>query len=112
MLNGEKNNYLFNAGVALAIGLIVSALIFGWFYSRNKRSEEAITVTGSAKKRITSDLVVWSADVSAESATLTDAFKQIADGTPKLKQYLVHGDHAPTPSHFRASLTATSRRKS
>ena len=70
MLNGEKNNYLFNAGVALAIGLIASSLIFGWFYSRNKRSEEAITVTGSAKKRITSDLVVWSAGVSAESGKI------------------------------------------
>ena len=110
MLNGEKNNYLFNAGVALAIGLIVSALIFGWFYSRNKRSEEAITVTGSAKKRITSDLVVWSADVSAESATLTDAYKQIADGTPKLKQYLL-SKGIPENQMTVSSITTTPQKR-
>ena len=63
-LNGSKNNYLFNGGVALAIGLVLSSVIFGWFYSNSKKGDEAITVTGSARKRIKSDLVTWSAGVS------------------------------------------------
>ncbi|HEX2641233.1 MAG TPA: SIMPL domain-containing protein [Pyrinomonadaceae bacterium] len=110
MFNGEKNNYLFNAGVALAIGLIASSLIFGWFYSRNKRSEEAITVTGSAKRRITSDLVVWSAGISAESATLADAYKQIADSTPKLKQYLL-SKGIPENQMTVSSITTTPQKR-
>jgi hypothetical protein len=89
MMNGERNNYWFNAGLMLAIGLVMSSLIFGWFYSKNKRSDEAITVTGSAKKRITSDLVVWSAGVSAQATTLTEAYKQLSDGIPRIKQYLL-----------------------
>ena len=85
----ERNNYWLNAGVALAIGLVMSSLIFGWFYSTAKKGDEAITVTGSAKKRIKSDLVVWSAGVSAQSAQLTDAYRQLSDNVPKIKQYLL-----------------------
>src|SRR5690348_8928224 len=88
-MNGERRNYWMNAGVALALGLVVSSLIFGWFYSKSKKGDEAITVTGSAKKRIKSDLVVWSAGVTAQSPQLTDAYKQLSDSMPKIKQYLI-----------------------
>ena len=85
----EERNYWLNGGVALALGLVFSSLIFGWFYSTAKKGEEAITVTGSAKKRITSDLVLWSAGVSSEAAQLTDAYKQLSDNIPRIKQYLL-----------------------
>lgn len=87
-MNGERNYWL-NAGVALALGLVLSSLIFGWFYSTTKKGDEAITVTGSAKKRITSDLVVWSAGVASQSPQLTDAYKQLSDNIPRIKQYLL-----------------------
>ena len=88
-MNGERDNYWQNAGVALAIGLVLASITFGWFYSRTKKSDEAITVTGSAKKRIKSDLVVWSAGVSAQSAKLTDAYAQLSSGIPRIKEYLI-----------------------
>jgi hypothetical protein len=88
-MNVEKNNYLFNIGTTLALGLVLSSLIFGWFYSNKQKGDEAITVTGSAKRRITSDLVVWSAGVSAQSAALTDAYKQLSESTPRIKEYLL-----------------------
>ena len=88
-MNGESNKYLLNAGIALAIGLVLSSVIFGWFYSKTKKGDEAITVTGSAKKRIKSDLVVWSAGVSSQSAQLTDAYHQLSESIPRIKQYLV-----------------------
>src|SRR2546430_853465 len=87
-LNGEKHNYWLNAGVALAIGVVMSSVIFGWFYSKTKKGDEAITVTGSAKKRIKSDLVVWSAGVSVQSGQLTEAYKQLSSDIPRIKQYL------------------------
>ena len=85
----EERNYWLNGGVALALGLVFSSLIFGWFYSTAKKGDEAITVTGSAKKRITSDLVLWSAGVSSQAAQLTDAYKQLSDNIPRIKQYLL-----------------------
>ena len=84
----EKNSYLFNAGTALAFGLIISSIILGWSYTRIKKGDEAITVTGSARKRIKSDLVVWSAGVSSQSAKLADAYRQLSDNIPRIKQYL------------------------
>ena len=106
MMNGERHNYWFNAGLMLAIGLVMSSLIFGWFYSKTKRSDEAITVTGSAKKRITSDLVVWSAGVTAQSATLSDSYKQISDSIPKIKQYLI-SKGVPEAQMTVSSITTT-----
>ena len=85
----DKINDLFSGGTALAIGLIVSSMILGWAYTGTKKSEEAITVTGSAKKRIKSDLVVWNAGASVQGTQLADAYKQIAEHTPQIKKYLL-----------------------
>ena len=88
-LNGQKNNYLFNGGVALAIGLVLSSVIFGWFYSNSKKGDEAITVTGSAKKRIKSDLVTWSAGIIYQAPQLSEAYKSLTENVPRVKQYLI-----------------------
>jgi hypothetical protein len=110
-MNGERNNYWFNAGVALAIGLVMSSVIFGWFYSKTKKGDEAITVTGSAKKRIKSDLVVWSAGVSAQSAQLTDAYRQLSDSVPRIKQYLVGKGISEDQMTVSSIMTTTLKRQ-
>lgn len=88
-LNGEKNNYFYNGGVALAIGLVLSSIIFGWFYTKTKKGDEAITVTGSARKRIKSDLVTWNASVNYQAPQLADAYRSLSENVPRVKQYLV-----------------------
>lgn len=88
-LNGDNKNYFYNGGVALAIGLVLSSVIFGWFYTKTKKGDEAITVTGSAKKRIKSDLVTWSASVNYQAPQLADAYKSLSDNVPRVKQYLM-----------------------
>jgi len=109
-MNGESNKYWFNAGIAMAIGLVLSSAIFGWFYSKTKKGDEAINVTGSAKKRIKSDLVVWSAGVSAQSAQLTDAYRQLSDSIPRIKQYLV-GKGIAENQMTVSSITTTTLKK-
>ena len=86
-IEGHKN--LFNSLAVLGLALVISSLILGWSYSNKKSGDEAITVTGSAKKRITSDLVVWSAGVSRQSVQLSDAYKALSDDIPRIKQYLL-----------------------
>lgn len=108
-MNGEKNNYLFSIGTTLALGLVLSSLIFGWFYSNKQKGDEAITVTGSAKRRITSDLVVWSAGVSAQSSALTDAYKQLSESTPRIKEYLL-SKGIPENQMTVSSITTTQQR--
>jgi hypothetical protein len=106
-MNGERNQFWLNGGVALALGLVMSSVIFGWFYSNAKKGDEAITVTGSAKKRIKSDLVVWSAGVSAQSAQLSAAYGQISGEIPKIKQYLITKGIAEDQMTVSAITTTT-----
>jgi len=88
-MNGEKSSHLFNAGIALAIGLIISSVVLGLSYTRVKKGDEAVTVTGSARKRIKSDLVVWTAAVSFQAPKLSEAYGQLSDNIPRIKQYLI-----------------------
>ena len=49
----------FMAAIVLALGLVVATVIGGFFFVKGKRGDQTITVTGSARKRIKSDLVIW-----------------------------------------------------
>lgn len=106
----ERNNSWMNAGVAIAIGLVLSSLIFGWFFAKSRKGDEAITVTGSAKRRITSDLALWSAGVTAQSAQLADSYQQLADNIPRIKQYLI-SKGIPEDQMVISSITTTTLKR-
>ena len=109
-MNGERSWSYYNSGTALAIGIVLASLIFGWFYSSAKKGDDAITVTGSAKKRITSDLVIWSAGVSSQSVQLSDAYKQLSDNIPRIKQYLIEKG-IPESQMTVSSITTTTLKR-
>lgn len=79
----------FIAAVVVAVALVVSTVIGGWFFVKGKRGDQTITVTGSARKRITSDLVVWKSAVSYQAPVLSDAYRSLSEAVPKVKAYLV-----------------------
>jgi hypothetical protein len=83
------NGHIFNAGFALAVALVLSSIVIAWAYTRTKKSDQTITVTGSARERIKSDLVIWRAGVSYQAIQLSDAYKSLSDGVPRVKQYLI-----------------------
>ncbi len=87
-MNEIQKSYLFNIGAALAVGLVISSMILGWAYTNGKKGNEAVTVTGSARKRIKSDLVTWNAGVSYRATKLADAYKLLSDNVPSVKEYL------------------------
>jgi uncharacterized protein len=109
-MNGEKIDSFYNSRAALGAGLVLAALIFGWFYASSKKADEAITVTGSAKRRITSDLVVWSAGVSAQAPQLSDSYKQLSDNIPRIKQYLL-SKGIPEDQMTVSSITTTTLKR-
>jgi hypothetical protein len=88
-MNTEKNGHIFNAGFALAVALVLSSIVGAWAYTHAKKSEESVTVTGSAKKRIKSDLVIWRAGVSFQAPQLSEAYKALSDNIPRVKQYIL-----------------------
>lgn len=85
----EKNGHVFNAGFALAVALVLSSIVGAWAYTSTKKSDQTVTVTGSARKRIKSDLVIWKAGVSYQAPSLAEAYKALSDNIPRVKQYLL-----------------------
>lgn len=75
--------------VVLAVGLVVATTIGGWFFVKGKRGDQTITVTGSARKRITSDLVIWRSAISYQGPTLSEAYRSLSEAIPKVKAYMV-----------------------
>jgi hypothetical protein len=64
------------AGLALAVGLVFTALVFANAWTRIAESQ-VINVTGSARKNVRSDLVVWSASFSVDAPTLAEAQEKL-----------------------------------
>ena len=75
--------------VVLAVGLVVATTIGGWFFVKGKRGDQTITVTGSARKRITSDLVIWRSSISYQAPTLSEAYRLLSEAVPRVKAYMV-----------------------
>ena len=69
-----------------------------------------MTVTGSARKRIKSDLVVWTAAVSFQAPKLSEAYGQLSDNIPRIKQYLI-SKGIPENQMTISAITSTTLRK-
>jgi hypothetical protein len=85
----DERSGTFLGGVALAVGLVIASAIGGWAFVKGKRGDQAITVTGSARKRIKSDLVIWKAGVSYQAPVLSDAYRSLSESVPRVKSYLL-----------------------
>lgn len=64
------------AGIFLAAGIAFAALVVAQTWTHISESQ-VISVTGSARKNVRSDLVVWRASFSAEAATLLEAQEKL-----------------------------------
>ena len=78
------------AAVALAAGLAVSTYIAAstWRDVRKQPEKNNIRITGSAKKRIISDLIEWSATIEGTGGDRTAAYISLKGGTEKVVSFL------------------------
>ena len=53
------------------------------------KGNNSITVTGSAKKQIKSDLIVWRGSFTAQTPTMGEAYKKLKGDLEKVKAYLI-----------------------
>lgn len=85
----DRNLFTIPASI-LALGLIVTGLIVGMSFYNVKASQNAISVTGSAQKIITSDIVKWHVSLSRTTGLdgLKDGNAQISSDLAIFKQYL------------------------
>src|ERR1041384_8050670 len=85
----EARSGTFMGAVVLAVGLILATTIGGWFFVKGKRGDQTITVTGSARKRIKSDLVIWRSAISYQAPALSDAYRSLSEAVPRVKAYYI-----------------------
>jgi uncharacterized protein len=83
-MNGQ-----FRSALALSLAIVLASLIASSAFLKAKRLDQTIKVTGSAKRRIKSDLMVWRTSVSAEAATLADAYSRLTRDVEKTKVFLI-----------------------
>ena len=86
------------ARVPLAVGLALLALAVGLGSVliadgiRDRGRNQVITVTGSAKKRVVSDTVVWDLSLTSDATTPGPAIRQLARWTERVETFLrYHG---------------------
>jgi len=74
------------AGLVLAAGLVFAALVFANAWTRISESQ-VINVTGSARKNVRSDLVVWRANFSVDAPTLLEAQQKLRADSAKVAAF-------------------------
>lgn len=83
-MNGQ-----FRSALALSLAIVLASIIASSAFLKAKRLDQTIKVTGSAKRRIKSDLVVWHTSVNSEAGTLADAYAKLSRDVEKTKAFLV-----------------------
>ncbi|MCE9518289.1 MAG: SIMPL domain-containing protein [Verrucomicrobia bacterium] len=78
------------AAFALALGMVGSTFIAAttWRDVRKQPEKNNIRITGSAKKRIVSDLIDWSATIEGKGNDRTAAYVSLKSGTDKVVEFL------------------------
>ena len=75
------------AGLFLAAGLVLSTMLVTGAWMKIAESQ-TVSVTGSARKAVRSDLVIWRGSFSAEGDTLLSAQRRLKDDLARVEAFL------------------------
>lgn len=84
-----KSYFYIAAAVIVSLALIICTVIISRSIDGFTRSKNAITVTGTAKKQIRSDLIVWNGSFTSQSTSLPEAYTRLNQDLAKVKDYLI-----------------------
>ena len=79
---------LFLGLLAIAVAVVVTAKIFANTIHARSHNRDTISVTGSARKPISSDLVRWSVSVSVEAPTAAPAARRLRVQAAQVRTFL------------------------
>jgi uncharacterized protein len=91
-MNGDSilNRFpqLFGGLFALSIAIVIGSFMGAGAIREVKRANDVLTVTGSARKPIRSDYIIWRTSVSSQQLTLPAAYQQAKRSTARVQRYL------------------------
>lgn len=73
----------------VSIAVVLSAALLGRAFVRSHYEDSTIRVTGSARRVVRSDYIVWTAEVTYQAPTLSAAYTSLESGESKLNHYLL-----------------------
>jgi hypothetical protein len=79
---------LFAGLLALALALVISSLIGAKAIRDAKQANDVLVVTGSAKRPIRSDSIIWRLSVSSQQPTAQLAYRELIRQTERVRAYL------------------------
>jgi uncharacterized protein len=79
---------LFAGLTALSIALVVSSFIGAGAIRNLRQPNDALSVTGSAKRPISSDYVIWKLSISSQQPTPQAAYQELKTRTERVQRYL------------------------
>ena len=74
--------------IALAIGVTIGGVAIALGIRDIRRAGDEVTATGSARRPIVSDFVIWRGTVSGQHPSLPEAFRELQVRSDKVKRYL------------------------
>src|SRR5689334_10147097 len=106
---------LLSTAIVIAVGVVVSTItstvVAARAYQARVRqvasSQREITVKGSARQRVTSDIGMWTVTMSGTGKTLPDAFAVLDGGAAKVATFLKDQGFAGTEIAMEAIETKT-----
>ncbi len=98
------------AGAVLAIANVVCVIIFSWAWTKVKSEPQTISVTGSAKKVIVSDLITWQGRISVLDPELTPAYDGLKIASDKTLAF-IRAAGVPDSEVTVSSIGTTKRRE-
>jgi uncharacterized protein len=101
---------LFGGLALIAIAFVIGSFAIGHGI-RDKNRNDVISVTGSAKKRITSDYVVWNLFVTSEQSSAQTAARELARWTTRIRSFLTQAGVEPGELSIDPISTETVSRK-
>lgn len=77
-------------GYILGTSIVLASLIFSFAFFQSKKLDDTLTVTGSAKQKVVSDLVKWNASFSytAAAGNLSSGYARMAQDQKKVIAFL------------------------
>lgn len=84
----ENKNTFFTVAGILGASLIIAVLIFSLVWKSTKNADQTITVTGSAKKSIVSDLGIQRGTLQAASSDRKTAYQIVQNQLPSVLKFL------------------------
>lgn len=89
----------------LGAAIVISAVIGAIAIASIKRAGDDITVTGSAKRAVEADFVVWQLDVGVQRPTQLEAARMARDGAAQTRSFLMKQGFPDSAITVRAPTT-------